>query len=66
MIRMGPRHFGQAPLNSEELFRPPIKRFLLNHGQVTLSGRYYSTGQVKGSTFNIVTDPSELRFLDFP
>jgi hypothetical protein len=26
MIRMIPRHFGQAPLNSEGLFRPPIKR----------------------------------------
>ena len=51
MIRMIPRHFGQAPLNSEGLFRPPIKHFLLNHGQVTLSGRYYSTGQVRGSTF---------------
>jgi nitroreductase len=38
-------------LNSEGLFRPPIKHFLLNHGQVTLSGRYYSTGQVRGSTF---------------
>ena len=50
MIRMVPRHFGQAPLNSEGLFRPPIKHFLLNHGQVTLSGRYYSTGQVRGST----------------
>jgi len=51
MICMIPRHFGQAPLNSEGLFRPPIKHFLLNHGQVTLSGRYYSTGQVRGSTF---------------
>jgi len=51
MIRMIPRHFGHAPLNSEGLFRPPIKHFLLNHGQVTLSGRYYSTGQVRGSTF---------------
>ena len=66
MIRMIPRHFEQASLNSEGLFRPPIKHFLLNHEQVTLSGRYYSSGQVKGSTFNIVTDPSELRSLDFP
>ena len=49
MIRMIPRHFGQAPLNSEGLSRPLIKHFLLNHGQVTLSGRYYSTGQVRGS-----------------
>ena len=51
MIRMIPRYCGQAPLNSEGLFRPPIKHFLLNHGQVTLSGRYYSSGQVRGSTF---------------
>jgi len=51
MIRMIPRHFGQAPLNSEGLFPPPNKHFLLNHGQGTLSGRYYSTGQVRGSTF---------------
>jgi hypothetical protein len=29
-----PRHWGQAPLNSEGLFPPPIKQFLLNHGQV--------------------------------
>lgn len=38
IIFIFPRHFGQAPLNSEGLFRPPIKHFLLNHGQVTLSG----------------------------